>query len=91
MPIATGQPFPGGLAVDGEHLYWTNQLEGTVMRAPKPRTPDETVQAAPLVRNQRRPGAIAVAVQGDVLYWINEGSPGPQERDGAILRLQLAR
>ncbi|WP_437661619.1 hypothetical protein [Sorangium sp. So ce1182] len=89
VPIAAGQPFPGGLAVDGEYLYWTNQLEGTVMRAPKPRTPDETVQATPLVRNQRRPGAIAL--QDDVLYWVNEGSPGPQERDGAILRLQLAR
>ncbi|MGK3992654.1 hypothetical protein [Sorangium sp. So ce1024] len=89
VPVATGQPFPGGIAVDDEHLYWTNQLEGTVMRARRPAAPGDAVEAEPLARDQRRPGAIEV--EDDFLYWINEGSPGPQERDGAIMRLGLTR
>ncbi|WP_437806582.1 hypothetical protein [Sorangium sp. So ce1078] len=88
VPVATMQPYPSGIAAHDNYVYWTNQLEGTVMRAPKPRIPGETVQAEPLARNQRRPGAIEV--QGDFLYWVNEGSPGPQERDGAIMRVPLA-
>ncbi|WP_437669494.1 hypothetical protein [Sorangium sp. So ce131] len=85
--VATGQAYPSGIAADAEHIYWTSQLDGTVLRARKPRTPGEVVEIEPLARDQRRPGAIAV--HRDALYWINEGSPGPLERDGAVMRLTL--
>lgn len=83
-----GQALPSGLAVDGEHVYWTNRGDGAVMRAPK------DVGASPevLASGQLRPGSIAVTAEA--VYWLNEGSGGLTTDtlvgDGALMRLPKA-
>lgn len=80
-----GQALPSALAVDGEHVYWTNRGDGAVMRAPKADGASPEVLAS----GQLRPGAIAVTAEA--VYWLNEGSADqPADSvvgDGALMRL----
>jgi hypothetical protein len=70
--------------VDAGHVYWTNQGDGTVMRAPRAGGTPELLAA-----EQVRPSAIAV--DEGAVYWLNEGSPdledGSPVRDGAVMRV----
>jgi hypothetical protein len=78
--VVRDQKQPNGIAIDKDHVYWTNRGDGTVMRVSRADT-----AAAPevLARRQRNPGAIAVTA--NAIFWINEGSQGAA--DGAVLRM----
>lgn len=82
-PVSVSQvaaeDFPGGLAIDGQTLYWTSRTQGTVMRQGSP---------TPMVTAQANPGAIAV--DNGTLYWVNEGSGGAA-RDGAIMKIAITK
>jgi sugar lactone lactonase YvrE len=79
-PVAlfSGQNKPYGIVVDGETIYWTNNGDGTVMKAPKAGGTPEKIAS-----DQHSPGAIAVDENN--VYWINEGSL--TKADGAVMRL----
>lgn len=80
-PVAlfTGQNKPYGIVVDGADLYWTNDGDGTVMKAPKAGGTPKVIASG-----QNGPGAIAV--DGTNVYWINEGSL--TKADGAIMKMK---
>ena len=39
ITLATGQPAPGGIAVDTNNVYWSNVGNGTIMKLAKSTTP----------------------------------------------------
>jgi DNA-binding beta-propeller fold protein YncE len=75
--IASGQPNPGGIAVDLSFAYWTTKIgHGSIMVAPL-----YGGAATALVSNQPNPAAITVD-DGDV-YWINAGT---NNENGSVMR-----
>ncbi|WP_437289170.1 hypothetical protein [Sorangium sp. So ce406] len=88
--IFQGARGPYGIALDERRVYWTNRLERTVNVLPRDAPPGSACRpgACTLATGQLDPGAIAV--HGDAIYWINEGSPvvgSPVKADGAVVRL----
>jgi len=79
-PIAAGHK-PYGLALDKDNVYWTNQGDNTVMKAPK-----AGGEAHKVATGQSKPGAIAV--DATHIYWINEGGQAPNL--GSIMRISKA-
>jgi hypothetical protein len=78
--IAAGHK-PYGIALDKDNVYWTNQGDNTVMKAPKAGGAARRVATL-----QNKPGAIAV--DATHLYWINEGGAAPNL--GSIMRISLS-
>jgi hypothetical protein len=78
--IAAGHK-PYGLALDKDNVYWTNQGDNTVMKAPK-----AGGAAHKVATGQNKPGAIAV--DATHIYWINEGAEAPNL--GSIMRISKA-
>ncbi|WP_433933939.1 hypothetical protein AB3662_05820 [Sorangium cellulosum] len=83
-------PGPYGIALDERRVYWTNRIQGTVNVLPRDAPPGSACRsgACTLATGQLNPGAIAV--DGDAIYWINEGSPvvgSTGKADGAVVRL----
>ena len=76
-PIAVGHK-PYGLVLDKDNVYWTNQGDNTVMKAPK-----AGGAAHKVATGQNKPGAIAV--DATHIYWINEGAEAPNL--GSIMRI----
>jgi hypothetical protein len=79
--IATGQQHPTGVAVAGNHLYWTNLgfggfSDGTVVKANLDGSDPHTI-----ADSQHLPAG--VAVDSSHLYWIN--TRGAKEIDGGSL------
>lgn len=64
-PAVGGLNFPGGLATDNFHLYWTNKKagtqSGTVVRAPILPTTSGTASAVPLARNEEKAYGVCLA------------------------------
>jgi hypothetical protein len=73
-PLAQNQPFPGGVACQGTQLAWANAGQG-------PNFSDGTVQSCSTARCMGQasgpaPGAAAVAVDGQELYFVQLLNPG---------------
>jgi hypothetical protein len=60
--LAVCQPAPVGVAVDGSHVYWTNEWSGTVMKMGLDGSAPTT-----LASHQNQPHA--VAVDASYVYW----------------------
>lgn len=60
--LAAGQERPRRVAVDDQHVYWTNFDAGQVMRAAKS-------GGQPVVLDASHPAALAVALDDDFVYW----------------------
>ena len=73
--FATGQGKPWGVAVDDAYVYWTNEGDETVMRAPK-------TGGAPvaIARNQAEPHRILV--DSTTVIWHNANFANSQTADG---------
>ncbi|MGH9159480.1 MAG: carboxypeptidase regulatory-like domain-containing protein, partial [Vicinamibacteraceae bacterium] len=66
--FVTGASVPYGVAVDGEHIYWTNADGDTVGRA----NLDGTGANPNFIPGASDP--IGVAVDGEHIYWVNSGT-----------------
>ena len=67
--LVPDQQGPQEIAIDDTHLYWSNEVEGSVNRVAKRGGP-----ATALARNQQRP--YGVCVDTKYVYWVayREGS-----------------
>src|SRR5262249_10780722 len=72
MAIATNQSMPFGIAVDGQHGYFTNRSSRTVIRDGLDGGNGETIAT-----NQSMP--YEIAVDATSVYWTNES--------GTVMRL----
>jgi hypothetical protein len=80
--LANNQAVPYAIAVDQEHVYWTNVGDGRVMRAPK-----NGGEAVPLATGQSNPVAIVVDSEPGFVYWANAGTAAKSFSDGSIMRV----
>ena len=74
--LAGAQDNPRFLVADGASVYWTNELGGTVMMAPKG-------GGAPVILASGQGSPFGVAVDGTHVYWANHGG-------GTVMKLALA-
>lgn len=83
-PLITGAGNPIGIAVQGNHIYWANQLDNSIGRsnldgsgANQSFIPNATIKGYP----------IDLAVQGNYLYWTNgDTEVGRANLDGTDVR-----
>lgn len=69
MQIAGGQNFqPGGIAVDGTHLYWDDTTAGTVVEA------NTDGSGAVVIETGQTPRQIAIDSVNGQIYWANYGT-----------------
>jgi len=61
--LATAPSRAGGLATDGQSVYWTSPGDGTVMKYPLPGGPATTLATTQL-------GPAGIAVDGTSVYWV---------------------
>ena len=66
--LVSGQNGPIGVAVDGSHLYWTNQNDGSVWEANRDGSSPHVISSAGLA-------GWDIAVGGGHLYWTVLGRP----------------
>jgi virginiamycin B lyase len=75
-PVVSGLSNPGGIAVDGGHLYWANRGSGSIGRAAL----DGSAREDSFVSGLREPSE--VAVDDRYLYWVNFNEIGRARLDG---------
>ena len=63
--LATGQSLPVGVAVDGTHAYFANNMGSTICRVPKIGGAVEELASG-------QNGPFAVAVDNDAVYWVTQ-------------------
>ncbi|HZF52593.1 MAG TPA: hypothetical protein VE093_28255, partial [Polyangiaceae bacterium] len=81
--IAQDQVDPVRVAVDATGIYWADRADqGTLRKAVKG---DDPGTASKLAWDQARP--IALALSSTHVYWLNQGTPGAQYTDGAVMRV----
>jgi hypothetical protein len=71
--LALGQSIVDGIAADGDNVYWTSRLHGTINKASVtggPSLPPITVLA------KGRVGPSAIAIDATAVYWAEESSQG---------------
>ncbi len=69
--IATGQPYPFGIAVDSQNVYWTNNgtaSGGTVMKVP-------LAGGTPTVIASGQNFPMGVALDATNVYWTDNAGP----------------
>ncbi|MDC3960260.1 hypothetical protein [Polyangium jinanense] len=83
--LAAAQPKPYRLAVDDTHVYWTNELGGSVVRIPSGGGAIELVSAA------SEPQSIAVS--GSEVFWVNKSNKAvmkaPKDGSGPAVTLWI--
>lgn len=79
--LAKNQGGPDGVAVLGDHVYWSNSIDGTVMRSPRALS-----QPTELVRGQDFPERTVAT--GQHVYWLN--APLFGDEDGALMAMEPA-
>ncbi len=67
VPLAQGLDGPNSLAVDADNAYWTDGLDGTVLRVPA--TPADGGAPFVVAKNQASPAGIQI--EGAYVYWID--------------------
>jgi hypothetical protein len=69
VTLASGQGYPGMIAVDGTYVYWTTQSDGTVMKVRADGT-----DGAPTTLASVQSNPWGIAVDATNVYWTNEGN-----------------
>jgi hypothetical protein len=78
--LAKAQQRPLGIAVDSNYVYWTDQLAGTVTKAPLD-------GGDPIVVTSDQNAPSLIAVDGNGLYWTNFGA---RRHEGSVMALAFA-
>ncbi len=83
----TGGSNPGWVAVDGQHIYWTNPSGSSIGRA----NLDGTSVDQSFISLSGVPGPDGVAVDGRHIYWTSDspGSIGRANLDGTAVEQEL--
>ncbi len=76
IPLASNQEDPNGIAVDRQHIFWTDTTGNKVMRLQKTAAPNTPVVIADLgaLDGGMRPfggGPYGIAIDSNYVYWTN--------------------
>lgn len=98
-PIANGQKYPQGIAVNATHVYWANygqtgmMLSGNnsrIMRAEIGGLASNTIGKPEIFADMQQDAKqLVIDPSNTYLYWVNGGS-GPGKNDAGVMRMALA-
>jgi hypothetical protein len=72
VTLASGRPYPNGIAVDGSNVYWTDGDFDVCGNSSVLKVPINGGSIATLVSAQEC--ASGIAVDSTSVYWLNDGS-----------------
>jgi hypothetical protein len=78
--LASGQSYPGGIAVDATSVYWSNGGSGTVMKV-------STGGGTPTTLASGQSDPYRIAVDATFVYWTNQGTASNSYTDGTVMTL----
>jgi len=67
--LVAPSPYPQGIALDADYVYWTDSSQGAILRVPK-----SGGNSDPIASGQDTP--VQIAIDGDFVYWTDTSDLG---------------